>query len=520
VLAEFLILAWLASGASMGAGGSSGGLVWRQAAGTELPVVALGDRGGQVAIHAGASGLVLLSSFDGDPPTPVWESRPATSLERLEAAALADVYLHGDYRLLGPVGPSQGTLRLWRSGSRHPRWSFDFAPQMFSFPAFDTSEHGDVVVSGFTNDAANLTEIRRHDPATGSPWQSFVLPNVYGIGRFELSSDGSTVAMTGVSGITWDLETQIVDLASEAVVFAAPGTLPHHQGLSRGGALFAVRERIQDVGWHLRVFARGGGGYAEIFHRFTRPEVQPTDWALSDDGSTLAVGWFDYRGPTTSTLRCFDLPAGTVTMERIQISEGLQNVPADLAISADGSRFVAGLWGDVTGAVPELALYSRSSAVPLAEHPAGGSVVEVDLTPDGERFAASRAATHVNGGYDSTSVELYDLGGEDFLVRGRPSIGSTVEFDVHATPGASALILSSAALAPVPIDVPGLGRLYLDPSSLTRVRAGTIPASGVATHALAIPSDPSQIGRTTYFQGMTLAPRSLTSDWVQLTILP
>jgi hypothetical protein len=56
--------------------------------------------------------------------------------------------------------------------------------------------------------------------------------------------------------------------------------------------------------------------------------------------------------------------------------------------------------------------------------------------------------------------------------------------------------------------------------TLIAARAGTIPPTGVATYPLAIPNDPSQIGRTMYFQGMTMAPRSLTSDWVQLTILP
>lgn len=517
--AELLALLLLASGAPLGSSGSPGGLVWRHDSGTGLAVVALGDRGGQVATHGEPSSLVLLSSFDADPPTPVWESRRAEGLDHIEASALSDVYLYGDYRLLGPIGPSQGTLRLWRSSSRHPVWSYDFVPQMFSFPAFDLSEHGDVVVSGFTDKATSQTEIRRHDPASGVPVQSFVLPIPLYISRFEVSSDGSTLAASGIAGSPDDV-TEIVDLATETVVFTTPGRLSKHQSLSRGGLRFAVRERIPNVGSHVRVFTRSGSSYTPILDKFTRPDLDPFAWALSDDGSTLAVAWFDWRGATGSVLRAFDLSTGSVTMERNQTSQGLQNVPADLAISADGSRFVAGLWGDVTGSIAELAVYSPSSPDPLVEYPDGGSVVAVDVSPDGKRFVASRAATHVNGGYNGTSIELYEFGGEDFLVHGRPSIGATVAFDLHGTPSASAFVLSSPALAPVPIDYPGLGRLFLDPSSLSAARAGTIPPTGVATYPLAIPNDPSQIGRTMYFQGMTMAPRSLTSDWVQLTILP
>jgi hypothetical protein len=55
---------------------------------------------------------------------------------------------------------------------------------------------------------------------------------------------------------------------------------------------------------------------------------------------------------------------------------------------------------------------------------------------------------------------------------------------------------------------------------MTSARLGVIPANGVGSFPFAIADDPASIGRTTYYQALTLRPRKLTKDWVQLTVLP
>ena len=96
----------------------------------------------------------------------------------------------------------------------------------------------------------------------------------------------------------------------------------------------------------------------------------------------------------------------------------------------------------------------------------------------------------------------------------------TITFELHGAPGSRAALLRSFALAPTPIDVPGVGTLHLDPATLSSASIGLVPPSGVASYTTTVDSDPGMIGRTFYYQGLTSSPRTLTRDFVQLTILP
>jgi hypothetical protein len=241
---------------------------------------------------------------------------------------------------------------------------------------------------------------------------------------------------------------------------------------------------------------------------------------VSDDGSTVAANWWDPRYPERAIVRAFDVASGMRTMEDVIVGGALDNRPYGLAITADGSRFVVGCWGDSNGHVAELRLYSKDRDAPLAEYPAGGSVQDVDISPDGRRFAASRGLTHFDYGNPQSFVELYEQGGEDLAVRGRPSIGSTITLEAHATPGATAYLLSARALAPAPIDVPGVGVLYLDPDTLARRPLGLVPQSGVVTLPVSIPNEPVAVGEKYYYQLLATDPRALGRDFAQVTILP
>ena len=149
-------------------------------------------------------------------------------------------------------------------------------------------------------------------------------------------------------------------------------------------------------------------------------------------------------------------------------------------------------------------------------HPAGRTCSS-RISPD-ERYAAARTPT--NRGYYDTFLELYEFGREDLVVHGTPSLGAPIQFELHATPGAHAWLLRSFALAPTPIDLPGIGTLHLDPASISSASMGIVPASGVATHATTASTVPGMIGRTLWFQGITAGPRRLSTDFVQLTIVP
>ncbi len=60
----------------------------------------------------------------------------------------------------------------------------------------------------------------------------------------------------------------------------------------------------------------------------------------------------------------------------------------------------------------------------------------------------------------------------------------------------------------------------LDAATIASTPMGIVPASGVATYSTVATTIPGMIGRTLFFQGVTTRPRTLTHDFVQLTILP
>ena len=82
-------------------------------------------------------------------------------------------------------------------------------------------------------------------------------------------------------------------------------------------------------------------------------------------------------------------------------------------------------------------------------------------------------ASRSHGGYSDWSIDLYELGGEDLVVRGRPSIGQTIAFELHAPVGAIAFLLSAPDLAPDPIVLAGVG-IYGLMSSMVNERTHEI----------------------------------------------
>lgn len=493
---------------------TTGGLVWSWPAGHQTTYVELGERGGQVLVGSTTTTeLRLFSSYDSDPPTPVWQDWSGGDDV---AARDSDTYLSTEFLKIAP-GSSQRILYKRTSSSPTPDWSYAFPPQFAWDLSLGISRDGRVIVSGFFDETADERALRVHDPATGIPVQTILLPPGVFPNRLALSPDGSVAAVSMESSpndTTW-----VIDLATGAIVDSTPGTVLPRQGLSDQGGVLVVQEKRSN-GWHARALVRQGCCYQEVIDSTFQPAIYPAHWAISDDGSTLAGAFFEPGAAARFVVRAFSVPSASLTMERVIPVPSLQNHPSGVAISRDGSRFVVGCWGDGNGAAAELAVYSPTQAAPLIEYPQLASVLSVDMSPDGGRFAAARALEHYGNGFSVSAVEMYEFGGEDLVVRGRPSVGSTVDFEYHATPGANGFLLSSPRLAMNPLEIPGAGTLVLGRSLLESTDLGIVPPSGVATHSVALANDPSLVGRTTWYQGLTTGPRRLSSDWIQLTILP
>jgi hypothetical protein len=84
-----------------------------------------------------------------------------------------------------------------------------------------------------------------------------------------------------------------------------------------------------------------------------------------------------------------------------------------------------------------------------------------------------------------------DIGADEFAprlyLRGRACLGTTLDMAVVGMPGTPVVWAVSIRLANPPIPIPGIGTLYLDPSSMTLNFPGLVPGTGVVPISMPIP---------------------------------
>ncbi|MCK6449022.1 MAG: hypothetical protein L6Q99_21715 [Planctomycetes bacterium] len=269
----------------------------------------------------------------------------------------------------------------------------------------------------------------------------------------------------------------------------------------------------------MALFEWNGTDYVQTWYRDFPGSVRVD---VSEDGTTMAYGTGGgYSGPYIVT-ECVDVLTKTVTMtEDITGIGQYGNWIEDVSISADGTRFVTASWGDEFDLVPEVRVYSKYESAPIQTLNLPGSAITVDLSRDAQWIAVGSRPVHAQLPSIGGRVDLFRMGGSDFTMTTVPAIGSTVTFEIFGQPGRKASLLDSPAMVDPPIAFQAWGLLHLQPSAMTLTPAGVIGPSGSRTITWTLPSDPSWIGTSHYFQGFTNDPkRMLTRDWLVVTYLP
>ena len=271
---------------------TSGGLVWSFRAGLGPPTVVLGERGGQVLVSS-LWQIWLLSAFDANPPVSVWHDYTGWGEV---AARESDVFLSVNFENF--TGTSwDGTVTRRTSSSPVPDWIHVFDDRNFVQVAVCVSRDGRVIIASAGEMDSPTSDLRVLDPGTGVAIRTYVIP--VSMARLALSPDGSIAAFSGA-------QTRVIDVGSGRELFATPGILPERQGLSNEGRVLVVQEILGNVA-HVRAFVREGAGYREAFDS-TVPFVGfPIPFVLSDDGSTVAMAWYEFTTPGSFTVRAFDV---------------------------------------------------------------------------------------------------------------------------------------------------------------------------------------------------------------------
>lgn len=279
------------------------------------------------------------------------------------------------------------------------------------------------------------------------------------------------------------------------VVSRAGATLHHETlpsttealALSEDGATVVVGDFAR-----ARVLSEGPQGFGEVLSHPAPADHIATRAAVSADGGTAAVGFWDYASGSGVRLDVFDTSSGAVEKRIVQSGGpgGLQNFPEAVAISADGTRAAFGLWGD-GGTAPDVLLLDVGEIEPrIAEDLGGASVYALALDESATRVAVATKAVHANEFGTAGGVRLFDTGERTTQVRGRVQPGGALALDARR-PGAHAAAFV-VGLPGVPLALPGFGgALEVDLAGPLFVLGAAADADGRASVSLGMPPNPA-----------------------------
>lgn len=478
--------------------------------------VAVGDHGTQVftEFDTAADRMELISGFDQDPVTPVWDLPvPLVSQDaNVDAAEGTGIFVACRQEpVSGTTGPRNVIVTKSDCSNGGQGWTYVFPMTTQGPSRAHISRDGTRIVAGMLDSQMNL-RIAVFNSWSNVPVSFSTIPIGPQMRAFLLSADGSTVYFaSGTSANVWDVASQT--LTGSFILVQA---LDSH-AISGDGRVFAYG------GFNtVTIFERQpAGNYTNTYTLNVAGQAVCSRVEISDDSSTLVAGFGLWDTQLGVTITALDIPSKTVTMSDTAYGTGTyQNIVSDISVSANGDRFAVGLWGDQGDVCPELRLYRRNQSAPAALYNFPGSIFDVDMSADGSRVAVAAKAVHANLYAGGGQIAYFAFDDEDFVAVGVPSIGDKVRLGMSGPPNSPARLLVAPAPALVPFNFPAYGTLYLQRTTMFMIPIGYTGATGSAGYLYQIPNDPGLIGTTLCFQGLTTSPRRLTRNWVQMTVLP
>lgn len=191
-----------------------------------------------------------------------------------------------------------------------------------------------------------------------------------------------------------------------------------------------------------------GSAYTQKWQRATgHPWV--TSVAVSDNGSSIMAGTYQYSPANAGKVLMFDSSSATPLWEYLQYGDYV----CACALTADGSRGVAGSWGQYGGTFGDvLTVFNKASSTPvfqlLDDIDEPGSIFCVDISKDGSFITAGGKAVHAremgNGG-EVYAIQIMDPLASDVGVMDVPAPGALLQTGQSITPQALVKNFGTAA---------------------------------------------------------------------------
>lgn len=477
--------------------------------------VSIGDHGGScfTEFDTAADRAEILSTFDTQPLSPLLVAPQPMASQDAHVDSAEDAPIHVACRQIpvsGLTGPRNTFVSCYDAVLPGSAWTYQFPIAGYGPAYARVSRDGTRVVAGMLDTTGQL-HLRVFGSSSSVPTYQTTITIGPQMRAFLLSADGTKLYIaSGSSCQVWDVD-QHVSLCT----FVLMTSLDSH-AISGDGSVFT------NGGFNtVNVYERQAAGNYAFTHQMTVPgQAVCTHLALSEDGSTIAAGFNLWDTNLGVRIQALDVPSKTVTMTDVAVGAGtLQNVVADVAISADGSRFVVGLWGDEAGLVDDLRVYRRDANAPIQTHAYPGSIYAVDMSADGSRVIAGSKAVHANQYAGGGSVDVYAVANEDFAVTGVPGVGDKLKIRMTTLPGAVTRLVLAPGPAPAPFQTP-YGFLFVDRFTMWTLPLGVADLTGLVAGEYTIPTASAGVGSTLCLQGLTVAPRLFTRSWARMTVLP
>ena len=478
------------------------GLRWRAPPNAALPTIpkSLAFTAGGNFVWTAANGpftrLQLFAAHaDGQVLAPLAEVTPVGALGALcIAGSDAEDALFALVQMPAPDSTHRATvvscysaLGAASTGSLNTVWNFDSGLRANGPARLACNANGTRVFVANWNGPVPQMRIDVLDGVTGMSLANTLL-YAAALNEMCVSADGSRAAIVAgqslwfVDGTAAPLHQELLPLATSAIA------------LSGNGALCAVG------GPRVRVLSQTPPSYSLQFEVLGNPGEVATRVALSRDGSTLAIGWWNATTGVDLRFEIVDVASHARLFQRALqgVSGGLQNAPEVVRITPNGSRAALGAWGDGV-ATPELLLWDKVANAVVLEADLSGSVFALDLDASGRRLAVGVKGAHANQFAASGEFRLHDTGEGETTVLEAPRIGGVMRVAARV-PGAIYTAFLSGPRAANPIVLAGIGgTLALDRATLI-VQRRTADSSGLAELSVSIPNDPGLIGTYRHLQ--------------------
>jgi hypothetical protein len=359
-------------------------------------------------------------------------------------------------------------------GSFAPAWRHSLALVGNGSARIASARDGARVAAAAHDSASATLELQWIDGANGATAQSITVASQ---ALRELAASADAVRIAIVAGAKVSLFDE-----SGATLFAQDlGSATNALACSGDGRTLAF-----GLGGRVRVVSEQNGAFQLAQDHLGAFGEVPIELALSDDGATLAIAWWNQVSGTVIHCQVFQSGAPTFDLYQGGNPGGLQNFPTAACVTRDGRRAMFAAWGTGDPA-PELWLADAHTGSLVLTRDLGGSALCAALDETGTRIVVGVKNVHANQFGASGEVRAYDTGERDCQVLGTSSAGQGLSLTARRSGASRAFFVLGVRLA-TPVPFPGSAHpLSIDRSLGARVFARPCDATGRANLHVPLP---------------------------------